>query len=284
MAAKTGPVGGAATLSSFRVQKAFSINFRENMRLLTEIKLIENDHIRNIRQVKQDIKVTRIWLDNIRESTGYSQHGLRPDSATDNSSKIGRKRGKKTPQRSETVDPSKLKHDVIIQLETSDDDDVTKHSGKDQMAHVRFAWQDKTNEKPEKVIRPSTIATTAEFPATGGARSHMKSEPADIPTSHTQDNTSKERNNEENESGSRKQRAHSATSGRSSQASLTTYQRRRRLQGMMVRKRNPLEIKKEMNEKDGVRVEGKVREYLAGLADRMKIELPQLTPWGVDLE
>uniref|UniRef100_F6ZHN1 Uncharacterized protein n=1 Tax=Ciona intestinalis TaxID=7719 RepID=F6ZHN1_CIOIN len=188
MAAKTGPVGGAATLSSFRVQKAFSINFRENKRLLTEIKLIENDHIRNIRQVKQDIKVTRIWLDNIRESTGYSQHGLRPDSAADHSSKIGRKRGKKTPQRSETVDPSNLKHDVIIQLETTDDeedDDVTKHSGKDQMAHVRFAWEDKTNEKHEKVVRPSTIATAAEFPTTGGARSHMKSEPADIPTNHT---------------------------------------------------------------------------------------------------
>nr|XP_026695898.1 dihydroxyacetone phosphate acyltransferase-like isoform X2 [Ciona intestinalis] len=83
---------------------------------------------------------------------------------------------------------NKLKHDVIIQLETTDDeedDDVTKHSGKDQMAHVRFAWEDKTNEKHEKVVRPSTIATAAEFPTTGGARSHMKSEPADIPTNHT---------------------------------------------------------------------------------------------------
>jgi len=104
--AKPTAAGGPATLSSYRVQKAFSINFRENKKLRSEIKLIENEHIRNIRQVKQDIKETRIWLENIRESTGYSQHGLRPETATDQ--RKTRERRKKLPPRSKTTEPQKV--------------------------------------------------------------------------------------------------------------------------------------------------------------------------------
>ena len=97
---RSGPVGGDATLSSLRVQKAFSINFRENKRLLSEIKLIENEHIRNIRHVKQEIKETRIWLEGVRESTGKSEYGLRPDTEP------GQTRKKKAvAQRSKSVAP-----------------------------------------------------------------------------------------------------------------------------------------------------------------------------------
>lgn len=71
-----GAVGGPATLSSFRVQKAFSINFRENKRLRATIKLIEGEHMRSIRQVKQEITETKLWLEGVQESTGYSQHGI----------------------------------------------------------------------------------------------------------------------------------------------------------------------------------------------------------------
>ena len=99
---RSGPVGGAATLSSYRVQKAFSINFRENKRLEAEIKVIENEHIRNIRHVKQEIKETRMWLENIRESTGESQYGLRPETEG------GQSRKKKKMQRSKTAVPDEV--------------------------------------------------------------------------------------------------------------------------------------------------------------------------------
>ena len=71
-----GNVGGPATLSSFRVQKAFSINFRENKRLRSALKNIEGEHMRAIRQVKQEITETKLWLKGVQENTGYSQHGI----------------------------------------------------------------------------------------------------------------------------------------------------------------------------------------------------------------
>ena len=98
--------GWSGTLSSFRVQKAFSINFRENKRLSAEVRVIENEHIRNIRLVKQEIKDTRLWLDKIRESTGESSDGLRPSSA-DKAKKAKKKR--RIPVRSKTVEPVKIK-------------------------------------------------------------------------------------------------------------------------------------------------------------------------------
>ena len=52
---------------------------------------------------------------------------------------------------------------------------------------------------------------------------------------------------------------------------------------MMVKKRNPLDIKKEMNQKECTRVNDKVQAYLASLAERMQIILPDLTLWNVDL-
>lgn len=53
---------------------------------------------------------------------------------------------------------------------------------------------------------------------------------------------------------------------------------------MMMKKRNPLDIKKEMNSKDSERVNGKVQNYLAGLNERMQITLSDLSLWNVDLE
>ena len=76
-------VSGYATLSSTRVQKAFSRNFRENKLLKGAVKLLENDHIRHLRNLKQDIKDTAVWLEKIRESSGHSEHGRKPDTPLD---------------------------------------------------------------------------------------------------------------------------------------------------------------------------------------------------------
>ena len=147
-----GAVGGAATLSSYRVQKAFSINFRENKRLVAEIKLIENEHIRNIRHVKQEIKETRMWLENIRESTGESQYGLRPDTEPGQGK---RKKGVLPRSKSAVPDhvsgPVRRVDDVIsamclLQVEAravsdysaEEDDDVTKYSEQEPISLVRF--------------------------------------------------------------------------------------------------------------------------------------------------
>lgn len=76
-------------------------------------------------------------------------------------------------------------------------------------------------------------------------------------------------------------RLHSAASGRSNQ-SLTAYQRRRQLQSMMMKKRNTLDVKKDMNTKECVRVNSKVLDYIANLAERMKITLPDVSMFDYD--
>ncbi|CAK8684136.1 uncharacterized protein LOC143468435 [Clavelina lepadiformis] len=292
--ARSGPVGGPATLSSFRVQKAFSINFRENKRLSAEVRVIENEHIRNIRLVKQEIKDTRLWLDKIRESTGESSDGLRPSSA-DKAKKANKKR--RIPVRSKTVEPIIIKREQESNFSTDDENSEKELMPPvEPLPHVHFVGSEVkpatltsasvAENKASSVVRPWTEAPSKSDKNGKQARDTLKSEPAINDQNGTRNETflTNDSSARENPMDNRRNRVHSAASGRSSLASLTAYQRRHKLQAMMVKKQNPLEYKRFLNSKECSRVNAKVSTYLEGLADRMVITIPDLSLWNIDLE
>ncbi|XP_039263118.2 uncharacterized protein LOC120339111 isoform X1 [Styela clava] len=301
-----GGVGGPATLSSFRVQKAFSINFRENKRLRATIRLIEGEHMRAIRQVKQEITETKLWLKGVQENTGYSQHGIpnterhfmfSPTASRRMSlpaSVASNERGSPRPAtRARTSQP-----DIMYGQPIEEDNEP---GGPDASPpHVRFAW---TEQGPRRGSRdPMSTSVAPQPPATAGPETGVIQLPEPRPFSRRQSFLPKEdrgqplvvpetvTEEEKKETASlyggameAKPRIHSATSMRSNQ-SLNAYQRRHMLQSMVVKKQSSLEGKKDIHRKECVRVNSKVLDYLNNLSEKMKITLPDVSLFDHDPE
>lgn len=52
----------------------------------------------------------------------------------------------------------------------------------------------------------------------------------------------------------------------------------------MIKQRNALDRKREMNSKDCKRVDNKVKDYLDNFTERMSISLPDMSLWEINYE
>ncbi|XP_078583308.1 uncharacterized protein LOC144866011 [Branchiostoma floridae x Branchiostoma japonicum] len=66
-------------LTSLRVQKAYRLNNNENARLNNRYGALEKEHIYALRGVNQEIRLLRMLLNKIQESSGISPEGWRPE-------------------------------------------------------------------------------------------------------------------------------------------------------------------------------------------------------------
>lgn len=292
-------VGGPATMSSFRVQKAFSINFRENKRLRATLRIIEGDHMRSIRQVKQEITETKLWLKGVQENTGYSQHGI-PNSekhhapsptASRRMSIVSGDRGPtpRSPSRGRLSQPEVLYNQPNI--------DGNEAQLQDSAPPVRVTWTDqgprRTSRDPSNQPPPPSTAG----PETGHnvLKDHNRrhDDRIDIvPPLTAQPEIYEEDSQRDSRRGGptlyagsfdKKPRVHSAASGRSDR-SLNTYQRRHILKSMVVKKQTPMESKKEIHEKECARVDKKIVDFLKTFNEWMKIPTPDISMLDFDPE
>jgi len=206
------------------VQKAFSRNFRETKLLKGTVRLLENEHVRHIRYLKQDIKDNIVWLEKIRESSGESEYGLKPDTPADPRRKSHKQKKMRNHSSSGYNESNKAPNkEVKITIEVTSEESLTQE-------HDDLEVMENTNQKSEE-------------------ENENSSDPSPVDDRVVDPDE-------------RRQSRLSKTPKRESRMSLTAFERKRKLQSLQKKARHPMEVKKEINIKRSEVVERKVQDYL----------------------